>query len=135
MKEYTPEALGIIGEYYENLTLNYTDIFGWLEQELHIFDFIELEDIAYEMMVGRHDDCGLYDQKYHSDTSAQLFDYEHILPYAKDLGIQLNDAYERICEEGGYEADCIIEKLLELVTDALLQGIKDNWEYLTSDEY
>lgn len=134
MKEYTPEALGTIYEYFECLTSERDNIFDLCEQGQESLAFLELADIAYEMMVGRHDDCCVFDAKYRSDTGPQLYDYEHILPYANDLGIQVSDSYESICEEGGCQADYIITEMVNLITEALIKGIRDNWEYLTSDE-
>ena len=133
MKKYSRAALDVICEYFEDVESYFPDILDKSKEELIAsYHYGWLTDAASEMMLGPCDT--LYDVCDESH-SIQYYHYQQIRPYARALGIRLDKGYAWVCKEGDYEADCAIDEMVELVTDALLQGIKDNWEYLTSEEY
>lgn len=133
MKKYTRAALDVICEYYEDVESYYPEILNKSKDELIAsYHYSWLTEAACDMMLGPYD--SLYDLCDESH-SIQYYQYLQIRPYAKALGIRLDKGYAWVCDEGDCMADCAIEEIVELVTDALLQGIKDNWEYLTSDEW
>lgn len=136
MKKYSPDALEIICEYFEDVESYYPDILDKSKEELIAsYRYECLTEAAAEMMLGPYDDCSYMCNDPGRDHSLQYHFYQRIRPYAKALGIRLAKGYARICDEGDCLADCAIDEMVELVTDALLQGIKDNWEYLASDEW
>lgn len=133
MKKYSRASLDVICEYFDDVASYFPDILDKSKEELIAsYHYSWLTEAASEMMLGPYDD--LCNESQH-DHSIQYYHYRRIRPYAKALGIRLDKGYAWVCKEGDYEADCAIDEMVELVTDALLQGIKDNWEYLTSDEY
>ena len=135
MKKYTPEALDIICEYYGEVESYLPEVLGKSKAELtagYYYDW--LTEATAEMMLGPYDDCSYMWEDPGREHSLQYHFYQRIRPYAKALGVRFK-RFARVCREGDYDADLAIDELVELITDALLQGINDNWDYLTSDEW
>ena len=136
MKKYTPAALEVIWEYFEEVDCYYPDNLSKSKEELMASGrYLWLTEAASEMMLGPCDDCSYMCEDPGRERSLQYHFYQRIRPYAKALGVRLGRGYAQICKEGDYLADRAIDEMIELITDALLQGIKDNWEDLISDEY
>ena len=136
MKKYTRAALEVICEYFDDVASYFPDILDKSKEELIAsYHYYWLTEATAEMMLGPYGDCSYICNDPGREHSLQYHFYQRIRPYAKALGIRLDKGYVGICDEGDYMADRAIDEMVELVTDALLQGIKDNWEYLTSDEW
>lgn len=136
MKKYNPDALAIIWEYFEEVECFYPDTLSKSKEELMASGcYMWFTEAASEMMLGPYDDCSYMWEDPGRERSLQYHFYQRIRPYAKALGVRLGRGYAQICKEGDYCADRAIDEMIELITDALMQGIKDNWEYLNSDEW
>ena len=136
MKKYTRAALEVICEYFDDVASYFPDILDKSKEELIAsYHYYWLTEATAEMIFGPCGDPSIIYEASWNDLSVQYCQYQRILPYAKALGIRLDKGYAQVCKENDCWADRAIEKMIELVTDTLLQGIKDNWEYLTSDEW
>ncbi len=137
MKEYTRDALGALGNFYERVALVYDPDFSAKDINEVIDESCRsyLADIAYDLMVGELprdlNQCEKFEHEY---GSTQCYQYEQIRHYAEVFGFSLaaKERIKEICYDGGPQADPVIDDLLELVTDALIDGLYDTWEYFAS---
>lgn len=137
MKEYTRDALGALGNFYERVALVYDPDFSTKDINEVIDESCRsyLADIAYDMMVGELPRDFNQSESFENEYgSAHCYEYEQLRSYAEAFGIPscTKESIKRFCDGGGPHTDSVVENLLELVVDALIDGLYDTWEYFAS---
>lgn len=136
MKNYTPEALSVIGEFFEAVTNVYIEDYEntKVDDVLKDVSYEEFEEIAYDMIVGSDPTLEQIDELHRTYMSYEFFIYKYMRPYARALGIPLEDGLAEILFEGDIYAESCIEELIRDVTEALIDALYDTWDYFSSHD-